>query len=97
MPAPCLLPPHAPAAVLACTAAQLVAPSDVESKFRELEGSNVDDDLAKMKAALGSGKVAGEVSQLSCGPARVVLIDVSIDEQRLFACLCGSYCDGRRQ
>lgn len=40
---------------------QLVAPSDVESKFRALEGSDVDDDLAKMKAALGSGKVAGQV------------------------------------
>lgn len=40
---------------------QLVAPSDVEAKFRELEGSNVDDELSKMKAALGSGKVAGQV------------------------------------
>lgn len=40
---------------------QLVAPSDVEAKFRALEGSDVDDDLAKMKAALGSGKPKGEV------------------------------------
>lgn len=39
-----------------------MAPSDVEQKFRALEGSDVDDDLAKMKAALGGGsKVAGEV------------------------------------
>ncbi|PRW58837.1 putative membrane-associated 30 kDa chloroplastic [Chlorella sorokiniana] len=42
-------------------AQMLVAPSDVESKFRALEGSDVDDDLAKMKAALGSGKVAGQL------------------------------------
>lgn len=35
----------------------------MEAKFRELEGADVDDDLAKMKAALGSGKVKGEVSQ----------------------------------
>ena len=40
---------------------QLVAPDSIENKFRALEGSDVDDDLAKMKAALGSGKVAGEV------------------------------------
>ncbi|KAI7839719.1 hypothetical protein COHA_006523 [Chlorella ohadii] len=42
-------------------AQMLVAPSDVEAKFRELEGSNVDDELSKMKAALGSGKVAGQL------------------------------------
>lgn len=33
----------------------------MEAKFRALEGSNVDQDLAAMKAALGSGKTAGQV------------------------------------
>ncbi|EFN51740.1 hypothetical protein CHLNCDRAFT_59172 [Chlorella variabilis] len=42
-------------------AQMLVAPDSIENKFRALEGSDVDDDLAKMKAALGSGKVAGEL------------------------------------
>ncbi|KAL4428577.1 hypothetical protein ABPG77_008889 [Micractinium sp. CCAP 211/92] len=39
----------------------LVAPDSVESKFRALEGSDVDDELAKMRAQLGSGKVKGEL------------------------------------
>ena len=34
---------------------QLSAPDDVESKFRALEGSNVDDDLNQLRAALSSG------------------------------------------
>lgn len=45
---------------------QLVAPDSVESKFRALEGSDVDDELAKMRAQLGSGKVKGEVSWNDC-------------------------------
>ncbi len=36
--------------------AQLVAPDNLESKFAALEGSNVDDELSKMKAQLGVGK-----------------------------------------
>jgi phage shock protein A len=36
-------------------AQMLVAPDSVESKFRALEGSAVEDDLASLKAALGSG------------------------------------------
>lgn len=39
-----------------------MAPDSVESKFRALEGGDVDDELSKMKAQLGSGKVKGEVS-----------------------------------
>lgn len=49
---------------------QLVAPDNLESKFRELEGSNVDLELAEMKAKLGTGRVAGEVGSgpaTSCG------------------------------
>ena len=42
---------------------QLVAPDNLESKFRELEGgNNVDDELAAMKAQLGGGsKIRAEV------------------------------------
>jgi hypothetical protein len=41
---------------------QLVAPTDLEAKFAALEGSNVDDELSKMKAQLGVGKrPAGQV------------------------------------
>ncbi len=43
-----------------------MAPDSVESKFRALEGSDVDDELAKMRAQLGSGKVKGEVSRHGC-------------------------------
>ncbi|KAL4434394.1 hypothetical protein ABPG75_000835 [Micractinium tetrahymenae] len=42
-------------------AQMLVAPDSVESKFRALEGSDVDDELSKMKAQLGSGKPKGEL------------------------------------
>lgn len=42
-------------------AQMLVAPDSVESKFRALEGSDVDDELSKMKAQLGSGTVKGEL------------------------------------
>lgn len=34
---------------------------DIESKFKQLEGGNVDDDLAAMKAKLGSTEVAGRL------------------------------------
>ena len=52
---------------------------DVESKFRQLEGGNVDDDLAAMKAKLAPPKIAGELP-----PGRSVrdAIDVELDEMR---------------
>lgn len=34
-----------------------MAPDDLESKFRALEGPDVDDDLAKMKKALAASSV----------------------------------------
>jgi hypothetical protein len=43
-----------------------VAPDNLESKFRELEGSKVDDELAAMKAQLGSKRVVGQVSCTNC-------------------------------
>lgn len=58
----------------------LVAPDNLESKFRELEGgNNVDDELAAMKAQLGAGRVRGELP-----PGRPVkdAIDVELDEMR---------------
>lgn len=58
----------------------LVAPDNLESKFRELEGGgNVDDELAAMKAQLGAGRVRGELP-----PGRPVrdVIDVEMDEMR---------------
>lgn len=37
-------------------AMQLTAPDSLESKFAALEGSDVDDELSKMKASLGASK-----------------------------------------
>ena len=48
-------------------ALQLVAPSDLEAKFAALEGSDVDDELNKMKAQLGVGrKPAAQVRPARC-------------------------------
>jgi len=57
----------------------LIAPDNLESKFLELEGSNVDDELAAMKAKIGPGRVAGELP-----PGRPVkdVIDVELEEMR---------------
>jgi hypothetical protein len=62
----CLAPP--------LRALQLAAPSDnIESKFRALEGSDVDDELSKMKASIGGGsKVAGQVGGWVGGRAGAV-------------------------
>jgi phage shock protein A len=43
---------------------QLSAPDDLESKFKQLEGSNVDDDLEAMRAKLGTTSFAGQVIQI---------------------------------
>ena len=52
---------------------------DVESRFRQLEGGNVDDDLAQMKAKLAPPTIKGELP-----PGRPVrdAIDVELDEMR---------------
>jgi phage shock protein A len=57
----------------------LVAPDNLESKFRELEGNNVDDELAQMKAQLGSGRPRGELP-----PGRPVsdAIDIELEDMR---------------
>lgn len=62
---------------------QLVAPDSVESKFRALEGSDVDDELSKMKAQLGSGTVKGEVGRArrvppACIPPSRCALEASI-------------------
>lgn len=41
--------------------AQLVAPDNLESKFLALEGSDVDDELSKMKAQLAASKPVAQV------------------------------------
>lgn len=51
---------------------------DVESKFRMLEGGNVDDDLAQMKAKLAPPTIKGQL------PGRLITdaIDVELEEMR---------------
>jgi hypothetical protein len=59
---------------------QLVAPDNLESKFRELEGDAVDDELSAMKAKIsGPRKPIGELP-----PGRPLkdVIDVELDEMR---------------
>lgn len=57
----------------------LVAPDNLESKFRELEGSNVDDELRKLKGQLTGSRVAGELP-----PGRPVkdAIDMELEEMK---------------
>lgn len=52
---------------------------DIESKFKQLEGGDVDDDLAAMKAKLGTTKIAGQLP-----PGRPVkdAIDIELENMR---------------
>ncbi|KAI3439051.1 hypothetical protein D9Q98_001461 [Chlorella vulgaris] len=58
----------------------LVAPDNVESKFRALEGSDVDDDLAKMKAALGSG--SSKPKELPAGRTVTEAFDYELEDMK---------------
>ena len=62
---------------------QLVAPDNLESKFRALEGDAVDDELSRMKAALGSGSSrSGPMRELPEGRPFKDAIDVELDQMR---------------
>lgn len=52
--------------------------SDLESQFAALEGNNVDDDLAAMKAQLSSGGTSGSLPQGSSSPE----IDQELEDLR---------------
>jgi phage shock protein A len=58
----------------------LVAPDNLESKFRELEGSNVDDELAAMKAQLGGGRSVR--AELPPGRPVADAIDIELEDMR---------------
>lgn len=58
----------------------LSAPDDVESKFRALEGSNVDDDLNQLRTALGSGSKPR--AELPPGRPLRDAFDAELDEMR---------------
>jgi phage shock protein A len=60
-------------------ATMLSAPDDLESKFKQLEGSNVDDDLEAMRAKLGTTSFAGQLP-----PGRPVkdAIDLELENMR---------------
>jgi len=62
-------------------AAQLTAPDDVEKAFGALEGSSLDDDLARMKAglALGSGRVKAALPE---GRPLADAFDAELEELR---------------
>lgn len=60
-------------------AMQLVAPDNLESKFLALEGSDVDDELSKMKAQLAASK---PVAQLPEGRPLRDAIDVELEEMK---------------
>lgn len=50
--------------VCLCLFVQLVAPDNLESKFKALEGGDVDDELSKMKAQLGARKPVAQVGRV---------------------------------
>lgn len=56
----------------------LVAPDNLEAKFRELEGSKVDDELAALKNKLGGGR--GPIGELPPGRPVSEAIDVELED-----------------
>lgn len=60
----------------------LVAPDNLEAKFKELEGSNVDDELAALKNKLGSGSSKGPIGQLPPGRPVSEAIDIELEEMK---------------